>query len=132
ALAALFYFPLPLATHFRLIWVGPIITSAGINRGARDAEGRLRRLALLGGELSYAVYALHYPIFCWVNGLYQAAAGPRNLIIEGPVILASVLIGSYVAMKIYDEPLRRRLGLAWQRARHSPSLAAPKRTSPPV
>ena len=63
---------------------------------------------------------------------YQAAAGPRNLIIEGPVILASVLIGSYVAMKIYDEPLRRRLGLAWQRARHSPSLATPKGTSPPV
>jgi peptidoglycan/LPS O-acetylase OafA/YrhL len=132
AMAALFYFPLPLATPFRLIWVG-LLSPLLVLTGARvTLAGRLRRLALLGGEISYAVYALHYPIFCWVNGLYQAAAGPRNLIIEGPVILASVLIGSYVAMKIYDEPLRRRLGLAWQRARHSPSLAAPKRTSPPV
>jgi peptidoglycan/LPS O-acetylase OafA/YrhL len=130
AMAALFYFPRPLGTSIRLIWVG-LISPLLVLTGARvKLAGPARRLALLGGEISYAVYALHYPIFCWVNGLYQAAAGAQNLAIEGPVILASVLIGSYAAVKVYDEPLRRRLGLARQRARRPSAAAARQGTSP--
>src|SRR5262245_55360600 len=103
--------------RFLLLWVGllsPMLVLAGPRV---KLAGPLRRFALFGGEISYAVYALHYPLFCWVNGVYQAAGGPPNLAIEGPVILASVLTGSYMALRIYDEPLRRRLGLLWVSAR---------------
>ncbi len=93
-------------------------------------SGSLRRLALLGGEVSYAIYALHYPIFCWVNGIYQATNLPRNIFIEGPAILATALIGSYVALKIYDEPLRRRLTPAWQPAHQRGPLPDTKGTRP--
>jgi peptidoglycan/LPS O-acetylase OafA/YrhL len=113
AMAALFYFPRPLTTPFLLLWVG-LLSPLLVLAGARvKLEGRLRRLALLGGEISYAVYALHFPVFCWINGLYQAASGPQNLAIEGPLILVSVLTGSCMALRLYDEPLRRKLGLLW-------------------
>jgi hypothetical protein len=48
AMAALFYFPLPLATPFRLIWVG-LLSPLLVLTGARvTLAGRLRRLALFG------------------------------------------------------------------------------------
>ena len=116
AMAALFYFPRPLAMPFLLLWVG-LISPLLVLTGARTKlTGYLRRVALFGGEISYPVYALHYPLFCWVNGLYQAAGAPQRLAIEGPLILASVLTGSYLAVRIYDAPLRRCLGHLWMSA----------------
>jgi peptidoglycan/LPS O-acetylase OafA/YrhL len=109
AMVALFYFPRVVSTPFLLVWVG-IISPLLVLAGARmKLLGPLRRLALLGGEISYAVYALHYSIFCWVNGVYQASGRPQNVSVEGPIILGTVLIGSYMALKFYDEPLRRWL-----------------------
>jgi peptidoglycan/LPS O-acetylase OafA/YrhL len=120
AMAALFYFPRPLANPFLLLWVG-LLSPMLVLAGARvKLAGPLRRFALFGGEISFAVYALHYPLFCWVSGVYQAAGGPPNLAIEGPVILASVIVGSFAALRIYDEPLRREVASFWGRAR-SPS-----------
>lgn len=117
AMAALFYFPRPLVMPFLLLWVG-LLSPLLVLAGARvNLAGRVRRIALSGGEISYAVYALHYPIFCWVNGVYQAAGCPQNLAIEGPVILAIVLAASYLALRLYDKPFRRQLGLIFVRTR---------------
>ena len=52
AMAALFYFPLPLATPFRLIWVG-LLSPLLVLTGARvTLAGRLRRRNLLCGLCS--------------------------------------------------------------------------------
>jgi peptidoglycan/LPS O-acetylase OafA/YrhL len=69
----------------------------------------MKRLSLLGGELSYPIYALHYPIFCWVNGAYQSVVTCRELAVEGPLVFGCVVVGSYVALRMYDEPVRRWL-----------------------
>jgi peptidoglycan/LPS O-acetylase OafA/YrhL len=87
----LFYYPGELPLSIQLIWlalISPLLTYAG---SKISLSGKLRSLALLGGELSYPIYALHYPIFCWINGTYQAATKHQNIIMETPLVLVGVL-----------------------------------------
>jgi peptidoglycan/LPS O-acetylase OafA/YrhL len=110
----LFYYPGELPLSIQLIWlalISPLLTYAG---SKISLSGKLRSLALLGGELPYPIYALHYPIFCWINGTYQAATKHQNIIIETPLVLVGVLPGSYFALKAFDIPLRN-----WAAARPS-------------
>jgi peptidoglycan/LPS O-acetylase OafA/YrhL len=113
AMAIIFYYPdsLPLAVH--ILWiavVSPLVVWTG--SGVR-LQGKSRSVALLGGTLSYPIYALHYPIFCWVNGIYQfATKRPQSIYFEGPLLFVGILIGSYLLLKLFDEPLRQALGRA--------------------
>jgi len=112
-MAVIFYYPgeLPLPVH--LVWIA-IVSPLVVWTGSRvRLSGRVRSVALLGGALSYPVYALHYPIFCWMNGLYQFATRQhQNIVFEGPLLLAGILIGSYLVLRIVDEPLRYLLSRA--------------------
>jgi peptidoglycan/LPS O-acetylase OafA/YrhL len=96
-----------------LVWIA-IVSPLVVWTGSRvRLSGRVKSVALLGGALSYPVYALHYPIFCWMNGLYQFATKQhQNLLFEGPLLLAGILIGSYLVLRIVDEPLRYALSRA--------------------
>jgi len=109
-MAAIFYYPAPLTTPYELLWAGIISPLLVFTGASMKITGHVRTYALLAGELSYAIYALHYPIFCWVNGAYQASGHSPNIFVEGPLILAAVLILSYLAVKFYDEPVRAWLG----------------------
>lgn len=109
AMVGLFYLPAPLPFGLELAWLA-VLSPVLVLSGARlRIGGKVRSIALLGGELSYPVYVLHYPIFCWVNAAFQTAAHRQDIRLEGPLVLAAVIVGSYVALKIYDEPLRRHL-----------------------
>lgn len=112
-MAVIFYYPgeLPLTVH--LVWIA-IVSPLVVWTGSRvRLSGRLQSVALLGGALSYPVYALHYPIFCWMNGLYQFATRQhQNILFEGPMLLAGILIGSYLVLRVFDEPLRYALSRA--------------------
>jgi peptidoglycan/LPS O-acetylase OafA/YrhL len=105
-MALLFYYPEELPFSVQLVWLVLLSPLLIYTASKIQLSGKLRSWALLGGELSYPVYALHYPIFCWVNGAYQTATKQHNVIIEGPLIVASVLAGSYLALKVFDLPLR--------------------------
>ncbi|CAL4866766.1 hypothetical protein MMA231_01011 [Asticcacaulis sp. MM231] len=65
--------------------------------------------AVLAGTLSYPVYAMHYPLFRWVNGVYQTVTHQRNALIEGAIIFVVVIVASYLALKFIDEPVRKFL-----------------------
>jgi peptidoglycan/LPS O-acetylase OafA/YrhL len=105
-----FYYPAPLppAMHIAfIVVVSPLVVWTG---SRVRLSGKLQSIAALGGALSYPVYVLHYPIFCWINGFYQfATKQPQNIYIEGPPLLAGILIGSYVLLKVFDEPTRYAL-----------------------
>jgi peptidoglycan/LPS O-acetylase OafA/YrhL len=109
-MAMIFYYPdsLPLNVHLAWIaFVSPVVVLAG---SRVRLSGSLRSVARLGGALSYPVYALHYPIFCWLNGIYQfVTKKPQSIFVEGPLLLAGILLGSYVVLRFFDEPLRSAL-----------------------
>jgi peptidoglycan/LPS O-acetylase OafA/YrhL len=104
-----FYYPYPLSLPVKLVWIA-LLSPLLVYTGSKvRLLGKIRSVALLGGELSYPIYALHYPIFCWMNGSYQAVTRQQNVVFEGPLMLGCVLFGSLLALKKYDEPLRKWL-----------------------
>jgi peptidoglycan/LPS O-acetylase OafA/YrhL len=113
AMTAIFYYPdsLPLAVHIG--WIA-IVSPLVVLTGSRvRLAGVARSIALLGGALSYPVYALHYVIFCWLNGFYQFATKQhQSIVFEGPLLVAGILLGSYLVLRAFDEPLRYALGRA--------------------
>jgi peptidoglycan/LPS O-acetylase OafA/YrhL len=109
----IFYYTdaLPLWVH--LVWIACVSPLVVLTGSRMRFPGRGRSIALLGGALSYPVYALHYPIFCWLNGFYQfTTKRPQSIFIEGPLLLIGILLGSYLILKVFDEPLRAALGRA--------------------
>jgi len=116
-MVALFYAPIRMDRAVAIIWVAAF-TPALVLTGARiRASGAFRRLCLLAGRISFPVYILQYPVFCWVNGIAQTVLHRRVDAIEVPVCFAAILGFSYFAMRLYDEPVRKRLSAAARRPR---------------
>jgi peptidoglycan/LPS O-acetylase OafA/YrhL len=111
-MAVLFYLPVTAPFLVQILWVA-VLSPVLIVAGTRTRlPGPVNRLCMFGGAISYPLYALHYPIFCWVNGLYRAHYGPHNLPIEVPLVVAAALVGSFAFLKLYDEPVRALLSAA--------------------
>jgi peptidoglycan/LPS O-acetylase OafA/YrhL len=116
---ATFYMPVRMAFGGQLAWI-TILSPLLVLSGARTIlTGRTRTLALLGGRLSYPIYVLHYPVFVWINGIFQTITHRQDAMFEGPVLVVTVLAGSYAALRLYDEPLRHRLSRWLRRGRVS-------------
>ncbi|MGA7807106.1 hypothetical protein [Bradyrhizobium sp.] len=106
-MALLFYYPKPVTFLTSMAWVALVSPTVVLSGAGVRLSGKGRALALSGGALSYPTYALHYPIFCWINGFYQVFAERHHgVLIEGPLLLAGIVLGSYFALKSFDEPLR--------------------------
>lgn len=102
----LFYWPMPLTAAVKLSWsmlASPLLVLSG---SKVVLTGATRRIALLLGELSYPIYALHYPIFVWVNASYQELVGRRDIVTCSLLVVVVVLIGSKALLKLFDEPVR--------------------------
>lgn len=82
------------------------------------ASGRLAgpvsgRVCKFLGDISYPVYMIHYPFmylfYSWTfTGVPFSEAWPWAV----TVFLGSIVL-AYIVLKVYDEPLRRRLGRKW-------------------
>lgn len=80
--------------------------------GASGDSGRERHGGVCDmlGRLSYPVYIVHYPFmylfyhWVWTNGLSFSKAIPGAI----AAIIASIMT-AWIALRYYDEPLRRRL-----------------------
>ncbi len=93
----LFYAPPLLA-----VLVGfPLVLIAATSSDAPES-----RIMTAMGALSYPLYVIHFPLLHWIGWLL-ARRMPEWASI--PVSVALVLICTALALKLWDEPIRRRL-----------------------
>ena len=83
--------------------VMPLIVILGLNSTDH------RRLDRLFGEVSYPLYATHFPILLLASGLHQS----RPQLALAPLLAATAILiaaTTAAALKLYDEPVRLWLG----------------------
>ena len=128
AMLVLFFLPLKLALPAVLVWSAvavPLLVLAG---ASVVVPGRLATACATLGALSYPIYALHYPVFCWINGIMQAILHRQDARLEAPAVVVGVIAMSALALATYDTPVRRALGrLLHRRDRgiREPAVAPP-------
>lgn len=71
--------------------------------------GRMKSVSDIGGELSYPIYVLHFPIFACLNGGLQIFGIELPLIMAISLYFGAIMIGSWFALIWYDRPVRRLL-----------------------
>ena len=69
--------------------------------------GRTSRIMTALGALSYPLYVIHYPLMHWTGWLYKAVHLPERWFV--PASVALVLVGAFLALRLWDEPVRRYL-----------------------
>jgi peptidoglycan/LPS O-acetylase OafA/YrhL len=99
AVPLLFYAPPILA-----ILLGyPLLLIAATRAGAPAS-----RVMAAMGALSYPLYALHFPLLHWTGWLLAGRLPAWGSI---PASVALVLAGAWLALELWDEPVRRRLSV---------------------
>ena len=84
-----------------IVWVG----ACGIS------SGKTAKINRQLGEISYPLYIVHYPImyifYAWLieNNIYNIEECPG----AATIVVASSIILAHLCLKLYDEPIRRRL-----------------------
>ncbi|PTS81656.1 MULTISPECIES: acyltransferase family protein [unclassified Caulobacter] len=72
--------------------------------------GLIARLCRLSGDLSYPLYVLQRPIYWWLGGVYLSLEVTRlPAPLPGLIATAVVVTGSWLALKLWDEPIRKAL-----------------------
>lgn len=61
------------------------------------------------GELSYPIYAVHFPLLLLTAGLQHVKFPTTNAYVFGAVALAAATAAAWIALKAYDEPVRKAL-----------------------
>ncbi|WP_082979472.1 acyltransferase [Labrys sp. WJW] len=116
AMAVLFFWPAELPRVVQLTWVA-LLSPALVAVGARvQCSGGLAAFCSAAGTVSYPLYCLHFPIFCWINGLYRSFFGAQNFYVEAPIVAVVAIIASLLAHYCYDVPIRRYLSARARRA----------------
>jgi peptidoglycan/LPS O-acetylase OafA/YrhL len=73
-MALLFYYREELPFLLQLVELALLAPLLIYTASKIQLSGNPRSLALLGGELSYPIYALHYPIFAGSTGLARSVS----------------------------------------------------------
>lgn len=118
-MVGVFALPLPylLPYPLELAWIALFSPALVLTAARIRIEGRLFRVSVWLGAVSYPIYILHYPIFCWVNGAYQIVFKTTNFMVEGAILLVLLPLASTAALKMFDEPVRSLLAGWLRRAR---------------
>lgn len=79
--------------------------------GAHSAVGGIeRRLCTLAGRISYPIYILHYPfLLVYMNYVLNAKPTAAASLLVGAGVFVLVVAFSWIALLMYDEPVRARL-----------------------
>lgn len=123
ATALFFYWPSTMPDISGVIWgfiVSPIIVVCG---SRVSLSQRSKRVGIILGQLSYPIYALQFPIFLWINGVYQQITGYRDPITLMIILVFVVPTISWLVLRFYDEPVRKYLNKINHRHRTRGSVA---------
>ncbi|TNM62297.1 acyltransferase family protein [Aliirhizobium smilacinae] len=94
-----------IATTWTII-VSPILVVLGAKQ---SLPSRLKATATFSGTLSYPIYTLHYPMFCWLNGIYVMTMKSQGGLLEAGILFPIILaICCLVTVKI-ELPVMARL-----------------------
>lgn len=83
---------------------------------ATTSDPRGARIMTAMGALSYPLYVIHLPLLYWIRWLLPLGL-PESVSL--PVSTALVLLCAFMALKLWDEPIRR-----WLSQRTAPAWAA--------
>ncbi|MEM5312092.1 acyltransferase [Paraburkholderia sp. JHI869] len=112
------------------LWAAAVMPLLILGGSSIALTGPVRAVALVLGELSYPVYALHYPTFVWLNGVYQELMHRKDPILEAAVFLPVILLTSYLIMRFVDTPIRAWLVSRFGRSTHKAVLDATAADTP--
>ncbi|WP_143189146.1 acyltransferase family protein [Paraburkholderia lycopersici] len=88
------------------LWAAAVMPLLILGGSSITLTGPALTVALVLGELSYPVYALHYPTFVWLNGIYQQSMHRKDPVLEAALFLPIILLTSYLIMRFVDTPVR--------------------------
>lgn len=91
-----------------VILLFPLIVAIGA--GERMADGASVRIARFFGALSYPLYITHYPlIYIYTGWVVDRKIPARQGAVVGVGVFVAAVTLAYACLKLYDEPVRRRL-----------------------
>lgn len=100
--------PIPL-TSYASVWtviVSPILALLGARL---HLPTRLKGAASLSGALSYPIYALHYPLFCWLNGIFVMLMQSQGGLAEALLLYPAIMLLCYLATILIEQPVMSAL-----------------------
>lgn len=100
----------------------PLAMILGLN-GADHA-----RLDRVLGDGSYPLYAIHFPLLSLFSGVHQKLPLLGSGALLGATTAVSLAVATFVATKLYDEPMRRWLMARWS-SRQQPLRKAERTVS---
>jgi peptidoglycan/LPS O-acetylase OafA/YrhL len=117
AMAVIFYNPFGAPNPEQYIWVGVLSPLLVLSGSYVVLPPSLTAAGEFSGQWSYPIYALHTPLFALALAVFELFVAKPNRGVEIAFIVVVVLIASLLAMKLYDEPVRKWLtGLTRPRA----------------
>ena len=121
ALIAVLAAPIPAVWGYDLLAIMVMLPAIVILGANATHSSALSKLWTLLGKLSYPFYILHQPIFRGLDRASELVRMPSGVVSAMPAIAILVAgAAAYLALKLYDEPIRR-----WLTARHATAAAAP-------
>lgn len=106
--AALVILPIPMG-RYATIWiivVSPILVVLGAKQ---NLPSRLKAAATFSGTLSYPIYTLHYPLFCWLNGIFVMIAKSQGGLLEAAILAPTIIALCYLVTISIELPVMAAL-----------------------
>jgi peptidoglycan/LPS O-acetylase OafA/YrhL len=94
-----------------IIFIFPVLIAAG---AGATISGRMEKLCKFAGDISYPIYILHYPfIYIYITWIYDTKAQTSQIVTAAVFLFFFFIALAYIALKLYDEPIRKFLKLKY-------------------
>ncbi|RAJ77559.1 peptidoglycan/LPS O-acetylase OafA/YrhL [Chitinophaga dinghuensis] len=96
-----------IAEMIMVMFVFPLLLSLG---AGATVSGWWRNCCVITGRLSYPLYMTHiWAVWLFGNYVMKTKPGMNEMYLTAGIVFAGSLLMAYVAMRFYDEPVRRWL-----------------------
>jgi len=101
----------------------PLIVHAGAHSGAHRGAGAgwTDWLCRASGRISYPLYLTHFPfLYVWMNYVATVRPAPLRMAVIGMALVPLLVLVAWVALRAWDEPIRRALRVTLKTAGDKP------------